>query len=64
METMELNLNELEMINGGWDWTRGLVSIGLAALVGANFGGAAGGGLGMVVGAGIGVAIGIANGMD
>ena len=62
METMELNLNEMEGINGGWDWKKSLIygiGCGLAgAGVGGHLGGVPGAVAGAVIGAGVGVLMG------
>ena len=60
-ETMELNLNEMEMINGGWNLKDGLTCILTGGVLGASCGGvlfglpgvAAGGVLGAGLGAGV-----------
>ena len=58
METMELNLNEMEGINGGWNWKEGLFAAGLGAIIGATAGGSVGGLPGMIIGGVIGGAAG------
>ena len=49
-DMMELNLNEMEMVNGGWNWA--------GSIVGGIFGGLGGVGLGGSVGVPIGAAVG------
>ena len=55
----ELNLNEMEMINGGWDWGKsvlwGIVGTVAGAAIGAQIGGAPGAVAGAVIGGGAGV---------
>ena len=55
----ELNLNEMEMINGGWDWGKsilwGIVGTIAGAAIGAQIGGAPGAVAGAVIGGGAGV---------
>lgn len=57
--TMELNLNEMEMISGGWNWKKsvlwGVFGTVVGASIGANIGGAAGAVFGGVVGGAAGV---------
>ena len=57
--TMELNLNEMEMINAGWNWKEsifwGVVGGVAGAGVGAQVAGLPGAVVGGAVGAGIGV---------
>lgn len=59
---MELNLNEMEMINGGWNWKEcifwGTVGTVAGAGVGAHVGGVPGAVIGGVVGGAIGAAAG------
>lgn len=56
--TMELNLNELEMINGGWNWK----GFGVGFATGAGYGVFIGGSLGVCVGGGVGGVVGAAIG--
>lgn len=64
METkmMELNLNEMEMINGGWNWKKsvlwGVFGTVIGASIGAQIGGAPGAVAGAIIGGGAGVASG------
>ena len=55
----ELNLNEMEMISGGWNWKKsvlwGVFGTVVGASIGANIGGAAGAVFGGVVGGAAGV---------
>ncbi len=53
----ELNLNEMEMINGGWNWETALVCIIPSSILSAAFGTAIAGVPGGVVGAGLGLAV-------
>jgi len=57
--TMELNLNEMEMISGGWNWKKsvlwGVFGTVVGASIGANIGGAAGAVFGSFVGGAAGV---------
>ena len=57
--TAELNLNELEMVTGGWNWKKsvlwGVFGTVVGASIGANIGGAAGAVFGGVVGGAAGV---------
>ena len=57
--TVELNLNELEMATGGWNWKKsvlwGVFGTVVGASIGANIGGAAGAVFGGVVGGAAGV---------
>ena len=57
--TMELNLDEMEMINGGWNWKEsifwGVVGGTAGAGVCGQFGGVPGAIIGGAVGAGIGI---------
>ena len=57
--TMELNLNEMEMISGGWNWKKsvlwGVFGTVVGASIGANIGGAAGAVFGGFVGGAAGV---------
>ena len=55
----ELNLNEMEMINGGWNWKKCL----FGGAVGAVAGGAIGARVGAVPGAIIGGVIGATGGL-
>ena len=57
--TMELNLNEMEMVNGGFDWVKAVVWGTVGATVGAGVGASVGGIPGMVVGGGVGGAVGV-----
>ena len=58
----ELNLNELEMINGGWNWKKsvlwGVFGTVVGASIGAQIGGAPGAVAGGLIGGGAGVASG------
>ena len=53
---MELNLNEMEKVNGGFDWVKAVVWGTVGATVGASVGGIPGMVFGGVVGGAIGVA--------
>ena len=57
--TMELNLNEMEVVNGGFDWVKTVVWGAVGATVGAGIGASVGGIPGMVVGGVVGGAIGV-----
>ena len=48
--TMELNLDEMEMVNGGWNWKESIFWGVVGGIAGAGVGGQFGG-----VGAGIGI---------
>ena len=58
METMELNLNEMEGINGGWNWAAAIVGGVSGAFAGAVLGAYAGGPIGAVIGGIAGGAVG------
>ena len=62
--TMELNLNEMEMINGGWDWVKSVLWGVFGTVVGASLGASIGGAPGAVAGGLIGGGAGIATGDD
>ena len=62
--TMELNLNEMEMINGGWNWKKSVLWGVVGAVVGASIGAQIGGGPGAVAGGIICGGAGIASGDD
>ena len=62
--TMELNLNEMEMINGGWDWAKSVLWGVFGTVVGASLGASIGGAPGAVAGGLIGGGAGIATGDD
>ena len=57
---MELNLNEMEKVNGGFDWEKAVVWGTVGATVGAGVGASVGGIPGMVFGGVVGGAIGVA----
>ena len=58
----ELNLNEMEKINGGWNWKKsvlwGVFGTVVGASIGAQIGGAPGAVAGGLIGGGAGVASG------
>ena len=60
--TAELNLNELEMVTGGWNWKKsvlwGVFGTVIGASIGAQIGGAPGAVAGAIIGGGAGVATG------
>ena len=62
--TVELNLNELEMATGGWNWKQSVLWGVFGTVVGASIGAQIGGGPGAVAGAIIGGGAGIASGDD
>ena len=62
--TVELNLNELEMVTGGWNWKKSVLWGVFGTVVGASIGAQIGGGPGAVAGAIIGGGAGIASGDD
>ena len=51
--TVELNLNDMEMVNGGWDWS----NFGLGAVTGGGLGFVIGGGAAVLASGPIGWAI-------
>ena len=59
---MELNLNEMEKINGGWNWKKSVLWGVFGTVVGASIGAQIGGGPGAVAGAIIGGGAGVASG--
>ena len=60
----ELNLKELEMINGGWDWGKSVLWGIVGAVVGASIGAQIGGAPGAIAGGVICGGAGIASGDD
>jgi len=62
--TVELNLNELEMVTGGWNWKKSVLWGVLGTVVGASIGAQIGGGPGAVAGAVICGGAGVASGDD
>ena len=60
--TIELNLNEMEMINGGWKWKKSLLWGVFGTVIGASIGAQIGGAPGAVAGALIGGGAGVASG--
>ena len=60
--TLELNPNVMEMINGGWNWKKsvlwGVFGTVIGASIGAQIGGAPGAVAGALIGGGAGVASG------
>ena len=64
MENLELNLNEMEMINGGWDWKKSIFWGVVCGTAGAITGGHIAGAPGAVVGGVVGGAIGVAAGFE
>ena len=52
--TKELNLNEMETVNGGFNLIRMITSIGAGAAAGAGIGGCAGGPVGALTGGAVG----------
>ena len=61
MYNQELNLEDMELINGGWNWTNSLVSGFFGAIGGAGCG-AFGGPVGAVVGGVVGAVSGVVSG--
>ena len=59
---MELNLNEMEMINGGWNWKKSVFWGVFGTVIGASIGASIGGGPGAVAGAVIGGGAGVLSG--
>ena len=57
---MELNMNEMEKVNGGFDWVKAVVWGPVGATVGAGVGASVGRIPGMVFGGVVGGAIGVA----
>ena len=62
--TIELNLNEMEMINGGWKWKKSLFWGVFGTVIGASIGAQIGGGCGAVAGGLIGGTAGVLSGDD
>ena len=62
--TMELNLNELVMVTGGWNWKKSLFWGVFGTVIGASIGDQIGGGAGAAAGAIIGGGAGILSGDD
>ena len=60
--TVELNLNELEMVTGGWNWKKSVFWGVFGTVIGASIGAQIGGGPGAVAGAIIGGGAGVATG--
>ena len=58
----ELNLNEMEMISGGWNWKKSVLWGVLGTVIGASIGAEIGGGPGAVAGAIISGGAGVASG--
>ena len=56
---MELNMNEMELVNGGFDWVKTVVWGAVGTVVGAGIGASVGGIPGMVVGGVVGGAVGV-----
>lgn len=54
--TIELDLNEMEMINGGWNWKTGIVCILTGGILGATAGGVIAGAPGAAIGGTVGAA--------
>lgn len=61
---MELNMEQMEMINGGWDWFKTVFWGTVGAVAGAGIGAQVGGIPGAVVGGIIGGAVGVSGSMD
>ena len=57
---MELNMNEMEQVSGGFDWVKAVVWGTVSTSVGAGVGASVGGIPGMVFGGVVGGAIGVA----
>ena len=62
--TVELNLNELEMVTGGWNWKKSVLWGVFGTVVGASLGASIGGAPDAVAGGLIGGGAGIASGED
>lgn len=56
--TMELNLEEMELIDGGWNWRCAIAGGIFGAVGGAGLGGIMGGPIGAGIGAVVGGAVG------
>ena len=65
METnmMELNPDQMEMINGGWNWKKALFGGAVGAVAGGMIGAHVGAVPGAVIGAVIGGAVGVTGGL-
>ena len=63
LNLMELNPDQMEMINGGWNWKKALFGGAVGAVAGGMFGGHVGGVPGAVIGAAIGGAVGATVGL-
>ena len=62
--TMELNLDEMEMVNGGWNWKESIFWGVVCGTGGAFVGGHVAGVPGAIVGGAIGTGIGIMAGHE
>ena len=62
--TLELNPNEMEMINGGWNWKKSVLWGVFGTVIGASIGAQIGGGCGAVAGGLIGGTAGVLSGDD
>jgi len=60
----ELNLNEMEIISGGWNWRKPVLWGVVGTVVGAGIGGQIGGIPGLVAGGTLGCAAGVLSGSD
>ena len=64
MDTMELDLNEMELANGGWNWKESIFWGVVCGVAGAGIGAHVAGVPGAVVGGVAGAAIGAAAGAE
>ena len=62
--TMELNLDEMEMVNGGWNWKESIFWGVVGGTAGAGVGGQIGGVPGAIIGGAVGAGIGIMAGWE
>ena len=60
----ELNLNEMEMINGGWNWGKSILWGVVGTIAGAAIGAQIGGGVGAAAGGLLGGTAGVLSGSD
>ena len=60
----ELNLNEMEMIDGGWDWGKSVLWGIVGTVAGAAIGAQIGGGVGAAAGSLLGGTAGVLSGSD